>query len=193
MADRIQLRRDTSARWEEINPILLEGEVGYLLDDTSRYKIGDGATRWNDLPYRGGNVGGGGTTDGDRDNTNGMGYVVLRTNTDLSNQFKYENTIYEVRYNFDLQGKTIEIPNGCILKFVGGKFMNGTMSGFTTIDAETNEIIFDNVTLTSNLYNPIIEADWFGEIGESVDSSVPINKAIQVATTGNIIIINIKK
>ena len=118
-----------------------------------------------------------------------MGYVVLRTDTDLSNQFKYDNTIYEVRYNFDLQGKTIEIPTNCILKFVGGKFMNGTMSGFTTIDAESNKIIFDNVTLTSNVYNPIIEADWFGEIGEGVDSSIAINKAIQVATTGNIIML----
>lgn len=48
--DRIQLRRDTSARWAEINPILLEGEVGYEID-TKFSKIGDGATRWNDLEY----------------------------------------------------------------------------------------------------------------------------------------------
>lgn len=48
--DRIQLRRDTSARWAEINPILLEGEVGYEIDTKLR-KIGDGASRWNDLEY----------------------------------------------------------------------------------------------------------------------------------------------
>ena len=48
--DRIQLRRDSSARWAEINPILLEGEVGYEIDTKFR-KIGDGVHRWNDLEY----------------------------------------------------------------------------------------------------------------------------------------------
>ena len=48
--DRIQLRRDSSARWAEINPILLEGEVGFETD-TKRRKIGDGTNRWNDLDY----------------------------------------------------------------------------------------------------------------------------------------------
>lgn len=53
MADRIQQRRDTKARWEQFNPVLLEGEVGYVLDDVNRYKIGDGVHNWNDLPFRG--------------------------------------------------------------------------------------------------------------------------------------------
>ena len=52
MADRIQQRRDTAARWSQYNPILLEGEVGYELD-TDQYKVGDGEHTWNDLPYRG--------------------------------------------------------------------------------------------------------------------------------------------
>ncbi len=52
MADRIQQRRDTTARWAEYNPILLEGEPGYELD-TDQYKLGDGEHAWNDLPYRG--------------------------------------------------------------------------------------------------------------------------------------------
>lgn len=53
MADRIQQRRDTKARWEQFNPILLEGEIGYVLDDPNLYKIGDGIHNWNDLKYRG--------------------------------------------------------------------------------------------------------------------------------------------
>lgn len=53
MADRIQQRRDTAARWSQYNPILLEGEVGYVLDDPNLYKIGDGEHAWNDLPFRG--------------------------------------------------------------------------------------------------------------------------------------------
>jgi hypothetical protein len=53
MADRIQLRRDTKANWESYNPILLEGEPGYVLDDPNLYKMGDGIHTWNQLPYRG--------------------------------------------------------------------------------------------------------------------------------------------
>jgi len=65
-----QLRRGTAAEWSATNPVLLAGEVGYERDvplsltasaDTFDYsdpafgsgaiKIGDGVTRWNDLPY----------------------------------------------------------------------------------------------------------------------------------------------
>lgn len=53
MANRIQHRRDTAARWAEYNPILLEGEIGYLTDNPNQYKIGDGVNAWNDLPLRG--------------------------------------------------------------------------------------------------------------------------------------------
>lgn len=58
MADRIQLRRDTKANWEQYNPILLEGEPGHVLDYPNLYKMGDGIHAWNNLPYRGynGNV-----------------------------------------------------------------------------------------------------------------------------------------
>ena len=53
MADIIQQRRDTAARWAQYNPILLEGEVGYVTDNPNQYKIGNGRDRWNNLPLRG--------------------------------------------------------------------------------------------------------------------------------------------
>jgi hypothetical protein len=45
----IQWRRDTTARWEEINPVLRMGEPG-LDVDTGYFALGDGRTRWKDLP-----------------------------------------------------------------------------------------------------------------------------------------------
>jgi lysophospholipase L1-like esterase len=48
--DRFQFRRDTSARWTEINPILLEGEIG-VETDTKLRKMGDGTNTWNNLDY----------------------------------------------------------------------------------------------------------------------------------------------
>lgn len=37
------------------------------------------------------------------------------------------NTIYEIRYDFDLNGYTIEMPEGCTLVFNGGEFTNGAI------------------------------------------------------------------
>ena len=50
MVARIQIRRDTSADWTSTNPTLSQGELGYETN-TDKFKIGDGATTWNNLGY----------------------------------------------------------------------------------------------------------------------------------------------
>jgi hypothetical protein len=47
---RFSLRNDLAANWAAKNPILLDGEPG-VERVTNRFKIGDGATPWLDLPY----------------------------------------------------------------------------------------------------------------------------------------------
>ena len=47
---RIQFRRDSSAAWATFNTILAEAELGW--DRTvKRFKIGDGITTWQNLPW----------------------------------------------------------------------------------------------------------------------------------------------
>ena len=48
----ILFKRGTAARWKEINLVLEAGEPGFVTDE-NRFKIGDGVTVWNDLPYIG--------------------------------------------------------------------------------------------------------------------------------------------
>lgn len=50
MTSRLQNRHDTAANWTSNNPTLAVGEIG-LETDTTKYKIGDGATAWNSLAY----------------------------------------------------------------------------------------------------------------------------------------------
>jgi hypothetical protein len=50
MTRRIQLRRDIQANWEEINPILAQGELGIDLSNKN-FKIGNGVGRWAELDY----------------------------------------------------------------------------------------------------------------------------------------------
>lgn len=47
----IQQRRDTAAAWTAANPVLFEGEAGHETN-TGKWKLGDGATAWNALPYK---------------------------------------------------------------------------------------------------------------------------------------------
>lgn len=47
---RFRLRRAWAEVWEEVNPILRDGEPGY--DKTNNMlKVGDGITPWNELDY----------------------------------------------------------------------------------------------------------------------------------------------
>ena len=55
---RIKIRARTAAQWAALNEVLLARELGFETD-TRKYKLGDGVTRWNSLPYGGGIATGG--------------------------------------------------------------------------------------------------------------------------------------
>ena len=46
----IRLKRGTSEAWTRVNPVLLEGEPGFE-KDTNKLKIGNGTSKWTELPY----------------------------------------------------------------------------------------------------------------------------------------------
>lgn len=48
----IRQRRDTAVNWTAQNPVLDAGEAGH--ETTGKWKIGDGVTPWNSLPYKNG-------------------------------------------------------------------------------------------------------------------------------------------
>ena len=58
---RIQMRRDTSTNWSVNNTTPANGEPCYETD-THKFKIGDGVTKYTNLPYKGDRSSGGGAT-----------------------------------------------------------------------------------------------------------------------------------
>ena len=50
MSVRIQMRRGTTSEWNDADPILNEGEIGYN-STLASFKIGDGASLWSELDY----------------------------------------------------------------------------------------------------------------------------------------------
>ena len=49
-ATKIQIRRDIASIWGSVNPVLSAGEMGLDLS-SMKFKIGDGASTWNELEY----------------------------------------------------------------------------------------------------------------------------------------------
>ena len=46
------VKRGFAADWAELNPVLRQGEIGFIIDENA-IKIGDGVTLWNELPVVG--------------------------------------------------------------------------------------------------------------------------------------------
>lgn len=92
----------------------------------------------------------------------GLGYVILRKNKTFAQQVTATNTVYEIRYDFDLNAASVTVPAGCVLKFNGGKLTNGTLVGtLTTISADPVQI-FSGVALRGSFDNMSITAEWYG-------------------------------
>lgn len=79
------------------------------------------------------------------------------------------NTIYEIRYDFDLNGETIEMQEGCTLKFEGGVLRNGNIRGNTTFISSQKVMIFTkDIIINGTWSNHISYPCWFGAIGDGV-------------------------
>lgn len=104
----------------------------------------------------------------DRTSVNGMGYVILRKNKTFAEQVTKANTIYEIRYDFDLFGVKVSLPNNCVLKFEGGMLINGTI-----VLSNTNSIVSAPVQIVSSVnlegvFNNTdqIRTSWFGGLSQ---------------------------
>lgn len=121
----------------------------------------------------------------------GKGYKILRKNiVDGKNvltqeMINQENTVYEIRYDFDLDGVTINIPLNSDILFNGGKFKNGIIRGNNTFIINDDYYIFDNVEVRNNINgnsysNQKINAKAFGVIANdfNIDNAEIINYAL---------------
>lgn len=118
----------------------------------------------------------------DRASDDGMGYVILRKDKTLAEQMTKTNTIYEIRYDFDLQGAEITIPEGCVLDFQGGKLSNGVIRGKRTCILSGLCHIFNNIEKKGTFCVESIYPQWFGVVGDGVnDDTEGIQQAVDFA------------
>lgn len=113
-----------------------------------------------------------------------LGYVILKKNKSLIEQITDANTIYEVRYAYDLGGETLAMPENCVLKFEGGIISNGTIKGNLTKIESAAYQIFENIefrTKDGDSFNTerfeksyfiadIVPVEWFGAVSQNFDA-----------------------
>lgn len=113
----------------------------------------------------------------------GKGYKILRKNIieiedENSNKVKKNiltqdminepNTIYEIRYDFDLNGAKIKIKEGCTLLFTGGRIFSSVGDNSSCNIKYQNTLLIGDVNLkvaaekSSKLANKEYCIDWFG-------------------------------
>lgn len=66
--------------------------------------------------------------------------VILKPSPSIQEQIVNENTKYVIKWNFDLEGETLEIPENCIIAIDGGSISNGTLVGNDTVLVNVNNV-----------------------------------------------------
>lgn len=114
----------------------------------------------------------------DRPNTDGMGYVILRKDKTFQEQVTKPNTIYEIRYEFNLGGQPKEIPAGCVLKFEGGSLSNGSLVfNKTYLDGNVK---IDNILPSGSLANYEAYSSWFGVSSQKEDNHAVLQSLVNM-------------
>lgn len=123
-----------------------------------------------------------------------MGYVVLDKNKTFAEQVTKTNTIYEIRYEFEVGGTEADpvvIPENCVLKFEGGRLGNGIVSS-NKLRIEGATGCFDNVIFAvSTIFLSDIDLSWFVKNDGTQEVSVIANNIVKIASS-SMVKINVK-
>lgn len=107
-----------------------------------------------------------------------------------SDMISRPNTIYEIRYDFDLNVKTVQMKEGCTLRFEGGSLNNGILKCDNTIINNANFVVLNNCSFSGTILSEYVRPEWFGAIGNGIadDSNAiisSINSGCDVLLTDN--------
>ena len=102
----------------------------------------------------------------------GKGYKILRIRNEECNtgnclsqsDFMDDNTVYEIRYDFDLYDTTIIMPENAVLSIKGGSLKNGIIQGNNTIISGYHTGKFENIQFKGTF---ILDSDYV--VWEEVD------------------------
>nr|DAU39103.1 MAG TPA: tailspike protein [Bacteriophage sp.] len=116
----------------------------------------------------------------------GMGYKILRRNIidgkniltqDMVNQ---PHTIYMIQYDFDLDGATITLPEGCMFDFQGGSISNGFLEGK-----------IENTHARPEWFHSPKDGDWSAAIQQALNICPTVKLSDKIYNISRKIVLNI--
>ena len=114
---------------------------------------------------------------------NGFGYKILKYEDGFTfeNQLTEPNTIYEIRYSYDLNNTSVTIPENCVLFFNGGVIKNGTLVGQNTrISADAVQIFDTDIAFSGSWFIDAFLVEWMGAKADNfTDNTEVLNKLFQ--------------
>ena len=158
MPVQIQLRNDSASNWTAANPVLALGEFG-LERNTGQFKIGNGTSTWNALPY-GGIVGptGASGTNGSNGATGPQGPPGELTNLLATSPIIYNSGTSTLSLNQSLitvaQSQVTDLVSALAAKAnLASPTFTGTVAGITA-----TMVGLGNVDNTSDANKPVSTA-----------------------------------
>lgn len=101
--------------------------------------------------------------------------VVLSPKKSVEEQLNQASTIYEVRYDFDLRGKAINIPPDSELIFEGGAFRNGVLVGQNTIVSSPPRKCFGEKIVFKGTWRSPFYMPWICQANKNEDLGLALN------------------
>lgn len=95
-----------------------------------------------------------------------------------------QNTIFTIQYDYDLNGRSITLPENSVLKFEGGSLKNATIKGNNTliVAEETDNIFGRDTELVGTWRNDNWYPRWFGAYQDGVtDDTDVLQKMMNLA------------
>lgn len=98
---------------------------------------------------------------GDKNNKGNV--IVCEKDRNLSSQITLPNTTYVICYDFDINKEVLTIPEGCLLKFKGGRIKNGQiLFNKTRIESKDAGIFYNiNAKIIGLPVQKEARIDWF--------------------------------
>lgn len=110
-----------------------------------------------------------------------------------STYFQKEATVYSIAKDYNLDGKTINVADGCVIKFDGGSMSNGVLKGNNTqIEANYQHVFKDGLTLSGTWRMEAWLPEWFGAQGKSgYYDTEAIQRALDAANNTDVRIVRL--
>lgn len=92
---------------------------------------------------------------------------VLKQGVPFVQQVTTPNTTYIIKDDFNLEDADVNIPEGVVLKFEGGRITNGTIVGNKiAIEGGAKQIFGSDVTFDGTFVADVIKPKWFGAVSD---------------------------